>query len=173
MIGGLIISWGQLDLELCSLFSRLLGFTHLKPPDSRAHDVFYSMQTFKPRENALKALANKVEEPLCRRWIEHAIETASKAADKRNTVVHSEYYASLTNHTLSKLLKQTPANRKSQVIERNGIRRQINDAIIAIDDTRFYLEFAYAATRGMEFLNQALKLYEPALIKRSDTPSAK
>jgi hypothetical protein len=165
LIGGLVIAWGQFDQEVCNLFSRLLGFSGRKPTDKRAHAVFYSSTSPKARRDAMLSLAKLVDDELCRKWLIQAIEKVGDAGNKRNNIIHSEYFSNLANPTDSHLKQNSPAA-KNPTITRTDIRRQINNAVIALREARFFMEFGYAATRGREDLEQALRLYEPALRQR-------
>lgn len=167
LIGGLVIAWGQFDRELCNLFSRLLGFSPLEPPNKRAHAVFYASTNTKARRDALVSLIKTLDDPLCKEWLNTAVEKVSEAADKRNNIIHSEYFADLLNPSDSHLMQSRPATKKSE-IKRDGIQQQIRDAISALDEARFYMEFAFAATHGRKNLEQALLLYEPALRERRE-----
>jgi hypothetical protein len=165
LIGGLVIAWGQFDKELCNLFSRLLGFPLMQPTDRRAHALFYASTNTKARRDAMVSLIKMVDDPLCREWLTTAVEKAGDAGDKRNNIIHSEYFADLLDPSDSHLMQNKPATKKPE-IKRNNIRQQITDAIVALDEARFYMEFAFAATHGKKNLEQALKTYEPALRER-------
>ncbi|MGA7178139.1 MAG: hypothetical protein WBX11_00935 [Thiobacillaceae bacterium] len=104
LIGGLVIAWGQFDKELCNLFSRLLGFSYMEPTDKRAHAVFYSSTNSKARRDAMVSLIKMVDDPICREWLNTAIEKAGNAAEKRNNIIHSEYFADLLNPSDSRPL---------------------------------------------------------------------
>ena len=167
LIGGLIIAWGQFDNELCNLLSRLLGFSHLKPADERAHAIFYSSVNAKARRDTISALIKTVDDELCREWLSIALEKVAEATDKRNNIIHSEYFAHLQDPSDSHMLQIKPAT-KQGAVKREGIRHQIESAITALKDARFYMEFAYAATRGRKDLEETLELYEPALRARRE-----
>jgi hypothetical protein len=167
LIGGLVIAWGQFDRQLCNLFSRLLGFPYMKPPDKRAEAVFYSSANAKARRDAMVSLIKLIDDKLCRDWLAFAVEKASEAADKRNNIIHSEYFADLSNPLDSHLMQSKPAA-KNPEIKRPKIRQQIIDAITALGRAQYYMEFAFAATRGRESLEPMLKLYEQALHERRE-----
>jgi hypothetical protein len=93
------------------------------------------------------SLIKTIDDPLCREWLTTAMEKVANASDKRNNIIHSEYFADLADGSNNYLLQTTPA-RKNQEIKRNGIRQQLSDAVTALDDARYYMEFAFAATRG-------------------------
>jgi len=114
LIGGLVIAWGQFDRELCNLFSRLLGFSYLEPPNKRAHAVFYASTNTKARRDAMAGLIKTLDDPLCKEWLNTAVEKAGDAADKRNNIIHSEYFADLLNPSDSYLMQHRPAAKKTQ-----------------------------------------------------------
>ena len=167
LIGGLVIAWGQFDNELCSLFSRLLGYSYKTPTDERAKAVYFSSTNAKARRDAMVSLIKTIDDELCREWLNKAVGKAIVAAGKRNNIIHSEYFADIFDASGSYLKQNKPAAKISEVIRKN-IQQQLIDAVSALADARFYMEFAFAATKGRESLEQTLMTYEPALRERGE-----
>lgn len=165
LIGGLVIAWGQLDREVAGLFNRLLGFDYMQPPDKRALALFYTSTNTKARRDWLTSLIKTIDDQLCREWLDRAVESIGDAAEKRNNVIHSEYFADLQDRSDSHMTQTTPARKNPEVV-RHKILYQVQEAITAMDDARFYMEFAYCAVRSRDDLLQALAFYETALRKR-------
>lgn len=165
--GALTIVWGQLERQLLELFRRLSGMNAVQ-----AETAFFSSTNHKARRDMIKNLINRtVENADCKEWMLKALDEVKKAADQRNSLMHSEYFGHLTDSSKTFAVQPTPGGKNATVV-RHKILNQVLRCFEAIREAYFHLEFAYAATHGPETLQDALQLYEPALRERRERKDA-
>jgi hypothetical protein len=164
LLGALTMLWGQFEVELCELMRRLSN-----TDKQTAEIIFFGTRNHKARRDLIAALVEeKVPDRDCQNWMHKALKEVKRAADKRNNLIHSEYFVEITKDRT--FTKQRTPGRKNRQIVREKIIRQIEEAISAISEARFFMEFAFAATRGETALHQSLETYEPVLRERRGLP---